>query len=171
MGGILPEADWRPILLGGLFKLNGRTSWFLSEEERESRVPEIEERAKRYGLPPIAWPTTLPENLLGLARAATVATREGQGDRFALEGFRAIFVRGDDPSSDDGLRELAAAVDLDADTLVADIAAQAIKDELRRTTEQAHEQGVPGVPTVVVDGDVFWGDDHLDEAAAAARPS
>ena len=134
-------------------------------------MAEIEERVKRYGLPPITWPTRLPENQMGLARAATVATRHGQGDRFAIEGFRAIFVRGEDPSTDQGLRALAAAVDMDADALVAGIAEQETKDELRRTTVQAHEQGVPGVPTVVVAGDVFWGDDRLDEAAAAARSS
>lgn len=26
IGEVLPEADWQPILLGGLFKLNGRHS-------------------------------------------------------------------------------------------------------------------------------------------------
>ena len=169
MGTVLPEADWRPILIGGLFKLNGRTSWIFSEE-RESRMAEIEERAKRYGLRPITWPTGLPENQLGLQRAATVAKRDGRAAHFALEAFRATYVRGVDPSSEQGLREVAAAVELDGDALIAAIAEQDVKDELRRTTEHAHEEGVPGVPTVVVDGAVFWGDDRLDEAAAAARP-
>jgi 2-hydroxychromene-2-carboxylate isomerase len=167
MGTVLPEADWRPILIGGLFKLNGRTSWIFSEE-REARMAEIEARARGYGLPPITWPTALPENQLGLARAATVAKRHDRAKRFALEAFRATYVRGVDPSTDGGLREIAAAVDLDGDALIAAIADQEVKDELRRTTEHAHEQGVPGVPTVVVDGAVFWGDDRLDEAAAAA---
>ena len=168
IGTVLPEADWRPILIGGLFKLNGRTSWIFTDE-RESRMDEIEERAKRYGLPPITWPTGLPENQLGLARAATVAKRHGRAAPFALEAFRSIYVRGVDPSTERGLRELAAAVDLDGDALVAAIAEQDVKDELRQTTDHAHEQGVPGVPTVVVDGAVFWGDDRLDEAAAVAR--
>ncbi|MGH2836910.1 MAG: hypothetical protein ACRDJY_01010 [Thermoleophilaceae bacterium] len=44
MGTVLPDADWRPILLGGLFKLNGRTSWLFSEE-RESRMAEITARS------------------------------------------------------------------------------------------------------------------------------
>ena len=170
MRTVLPEADWQPIIIGGLFKLNGRTSWVFSEE-RESRMAEIEERAERYGLPPVTWPTGLPENQLGLQRAATVAKRHGRVDRFALEAFRATYVRGVDPSSDQELREVAAAVDLDGEALMAAITQQEVKDELRRTTEHAHEQGVPGVPTVVVDGAVFWGDDRLEEAAAAARPT
>ena len=169
MGSVLPDADWQPILIGGLFKLNGRTSWIFSDE-RESRMAEIEERAERYGLPPITWPTGLPANQLGLQRAATVAKRHDRAADFALEAFRATYVRGIDPSSDQGLREVAAAVDLDGESLVAAIADQDVKDELRRTTEHAHEQGVPGVPTVVVAGAVFWGDDRIEEAAAAARP-
>jgi 2-hydroxychromene-2-carboxylate isomerase len=170
MSTVLPDADWQPILIGGLFKLNGRTSWVFSDE-RESRMAEIEERAKRYGLPPITWPMGLPDNQLGLQRAATVAKRHERAAGFALEAFRATYVRGIDPSSDEGLREVAAAVDLDGDALIAGIAEQDVKDELRRTTERAHEQGVPGVPTVVVDGEVFWGDDRLEEAAAAAGPA
>ena len=43
-----------------------------------------------------------------------------------------------------------------------------VKDRLREHTDEALELGVIGVPTVVVDGTVFWGDDHLEDAAAAA---
>lgn len=164
----LPDADWRPILLGGLFKLNGRRSWFFGDE-RERRMAEVEERAARYGLPPIRWPSAWPSNVLDLARAATVARHAGREVEFALAGFRAIFVEGRDPSEPRQLEALAAATRIDPRELLEGIARQEIKDELRRTTEEAHAAGAPGVPTVVVDGQAFWGDDRLDEAAAAAR--
>jgi 2-hydroxychromene-2-carboxylate isomerase len=51
---VVPEAEWQPILLGGLFQLNGRHSW-LYDDGREARMAEIESRAAAYGLPPIAW--------------------------------------------------------------------------------------------------------------------
>ena len=35
-------------------------------------------------------------------------------------------------------------------------------------TNDAYELGVRGVPTIAVDGELFWGDDRLEEAAAAA---
>jgi len=165
---LLPDADWRPILLGGLFKLNGRTSWFLSDE-RETRIAEIEERAKSYGLPPVSWPTALPENLLALARAATVAKQNGREVPFALAGFRAMFVHGKDPSSPDEMERLASSAGLETTEWTAAIGEQPIKDELRRTTEEAHALGVPGVPTVVLGSTVFWGDDRLEEAATAFR--
>ena len=38
----------------------------------------------------------------------------------------------------------------------------AIKDALRRNTEAAAAQGVFGVPSFVVEGEVFWGNDSVD---------
>ncbi len=43
-----------------------------------------------------------------------------------------------------------------------------VKAQLRATTDGAHEQGVIGVPTVVIGEQLFWGDDRLEEAARAA---
>ena len=37
-----------------------------------------------------------------------------------------------------------------------------IKDRLRKNTEGAIAQGVFGVPTFVVDGEIFWGGDATD---------
>jgi 2-hydroxychromene-2-carboxylate isomerase len=44
----------------------------------------------------------------------------------------------------------------------------AIKLTLREATESAHAFGVIGVPTIAVDGELFWGDDRLEDAAACA---
>jgi 2-hydroxychromene-2-carboxylate isomerase len=43
----------------------------------------------------------------------------------------------------------------------------AIRAALREATEAAHAQGVFGVPTLDVAGELFWGDDRLEDAAAA----
>jgi 2-hydroxychromene-2-carboxylate isomerase len=43
----------------------------------------------------------------------------------------------------------------------------AVKDRLRAATDAAGDRGVTGVPTVVVEDQLFWGDDRLEDAAAA----
>jgi 2-hydroxychromene-2-carboxylate isomerase len=43
------------------------------------------------------------------------------------------------------------------------------KDQLRRNTEEAAARGVFGVPSFVVDGEVFWGADAVGFAAAFLR--
>jgi predicted DsbA family dithiol-disulfide isomerase len=37
-----------------------------------------------------------------------------------------------------------------------------MKDPLRRNTEEAAARGVFGVPSFVVDGEVFWGADSIE---------
>ena len=41
-----------------------------------------------------------------------------------------------------------------------------MKDRLRAATDEAYERGVRGVPTVAVGDELFYGDDHLEQAAA-----
>ena len=60
---------------------------------------------------------------------------------------------------------------LDGAQLVDQTATAAIKDELRAINDEAVAAGVIGVPSVWVGGEVFWGDDRLDEAGAAVTAS
>ena len=50
----------------------------------------------------------------------------------------------------------------DATTLLAAIETQEVKDALHLETELAIGQGVFGVPTFIVDGELFWGNDQLE---------
>jgi 2-hydroxychromene-2-carboxylate isomerase len=49
------------------------------------------------------------------------------------------------------------------------VARQDVKDELRRVTAEAWAAGVIGVPCVRVGPRIFYGDDRLEDAAAALR--
>jgi 2-hydroxychromene-2-carboxylate isomerase len=61
----------------------------------------------------------------------------------------------------------AAACEIHPDALLKNIERQSIKDKLKQATQEAIDRGVTGVPTVAVDGELFWGDDRLEDAAAA----
>ncbi|MND07272.1 DSBA-like thioredoxin domain protein [compost metagenome] len=45
---------------------------------------------------------------------------------------------------------------------------ESVKRALIEATDQAAELGVIGVPSLVVGEEVFWGDDRVEEAVAAA---
>ena len=90
---------WQPVLLGGLFKLNGRSSWALGDDRRrEAGRAEIERRAGAYELPAIRWPDPWPSNYLVAMRVATFAFTAGRGREFTLCAFRDAFQRGRDLS-------------------------------------------------------------------------
>ena len=46
---------------------------------------------------------------------------------------------------------------------------QTIKDELRERTAEAVSRGVFGVPTCIVAGELFWGQDRMDFVEAALK--
>jgi 2-hydroxychromene-2-carboxylate isomerase len=165
----LQQPEWQPILLGGLFKRFGRGSWALTER-RAAGIAEVERRAAAYGLPPIRWPDPFPGNTLLAMRAATYAKQGGRTIAFALAAFRQAFAGGRDLSIEDNVVIAGAAAELHPRALLKAVQTEGVKSALREATDQAGDIGVRGVPSVVVEGEVFWGDDRLAEAVAAASP-
>jgi 2-hydroxychromene-2-carboxylate isomerase len=161
---------WQPILLGGLFKLNGRSSWALGDpHRRQAGMAEVEQRAQSYGLPPIRWPDPWPDDYLFAMRAATFAFAEGRGREFTRAAFAMAFVQGQDLAIAAHVLQAADAIGLDPARVEHGAGEPAVKRALREATEAAHARGVFGVPTLAVAGELFWGDDRLMDAARAQR--
>ena len=150
-----------------MFKRFGRDSW-ANGPDREAGLREVERRAQAYGLPPIRWPDPFPGNTLFAMRVATFATEIGRGVSLPLAAFRQAFAAGRDLSDPDNVFLAAASAELHPRALKTAVERDAIRAKLRAATDEAGDAGVVGVPTVLVGDEVFWGDDRLDEAAAAA---
>jgi 2-hydroxychromene-2-carboxylate isomerase len=157
------EPRMQPVLVGGIFVKRGHGSWG-DTAGRADRIVEIETRAARYGLPPLAWPEGWPNVTLSAMRAAVWAGQLGAGKAFAREAFRRAFRDGADLSKIDELVEVATEVGLPGDRLPTAIEAREVKDALREATEVAWARGVIGVPCLEIDGEIFFGDDRLEEA-------
>jgi 2-hydroxychromene-2-carboxylate isomerase len=155
---------WQPVSLGALFKLTGRSSWALTDR-RATGMADVEQRARRYRLPPIRWPDPWPTHYLMAMRAATYAFQVGRGRDFTMRAFRNAFTQGRDLSIPGNVLEAAAQAGLDPDAVEGATQDPAIKQALREATGAAHERGVFGVPTIAAGGELFWGDDRLEEAA------
>lgn len=170
--GVFEEAGaeppvWKPVLLGGLFARYDRGSWAETDACDEG-MREVERRAAAYGLPPIRWPEGWPSNYLFAMRVATFATEIGRGVSLPLAAFRQHFAAGRDLSVPDNVLIAAASAELHPRALTTAVERDSIKARLRRTTDEAADLGVYGVPSVVVGTDVFWGDERLEEAADQA---
>jgi 2-hydroxychromene-2-carboxylate isomerase len=163
----LEQPEWQPILLGGLFKRFGRESW-ANGEGREDGIADIEQRARDYGLPALVWPEPWPGNTLFAMRAATFAKQTGRTVSFALAAFRQAFAAGRDLTEHDNVLIAAAACELHPNAVSKAVGTESVKRALIEATDQAAELGVIGVPALAVGGEVFWGDDRVEEAVAAA---
>jgi 2-hydroxychromene-2-carboxylate isomerase len=171
--GVLGEqVQWQPVSLGALFKLTGRSSWSLGDpERRQAGMAEVERRARLYGLAPVRWPDPWPGNYLTAMRAATFAHRVGGGQEFTMRAFRNAFQAGSDLSIPAEVLRAAADAGLDPSAVEAATQDSDVKLALRDATDAAHRLGVFGVPTIAIDGELFWGDDRLEDAAAHLRAS
>jgi 2-hydroxychromene-2-carboxylate isomerase len=164
---VLPVVPvWQPILLGGIWKETGGSSWGTTDQ-REPRMAEIERRAAEYGLMPVRWPDGWPNNTLQAMRAAVFAQQTGRAVAFSLAAFRQAFAAGRDLSDVDNVLIAAAACELHPNAVLKGIEMQSTKYRLREVTGEAYDRGVRGVPTIAVGDELFWGDDRLEDAAAA----
>jgi 2-hydroxychromene-2-carboxylate isomerase len=166
----LEQPEWRPVLLGGLFQRFGRDSWAKGPGRAEG-IAEIERRASAYALPPIVWPDPWPGNTLTAMRVATFAKQTGRTVSFSLAAFRQAFAAGRDLTDPDNVMIAGAACELHPRALFKAVETEIVKGALREATDEAGDLGVEGVPAVVVGGEVFWGDDRLEEAVEAAAAS
>jgi 2-hydroxychromene-2-carboxylate isomerase len=162
---------WRPISYPFVIAHTEVMPWSVKEEERPGHFAEIDRRIAERGLPairyPDGWPLGTPT--LNAMRAATFAQEIGKVVSFSLAAFRQLFNAGRSLAEEDTIILAGAACEIHPKALLPAIARDSIKQKLKDATNEAIEAGVTGVPTVRVDDELFWGDERLEEAAAAAR--
>jgi 2-hydroxychromene-2-carboxylate isomerase len=166
---VLPiRAEWRPIAFGVIVQELGKVPWSFEQDRRE-HFDEIARRAAERGLPPVRYPQGWPVKTYSLTplRAAMLAADQDQLRALSRELFRTAFVDGQHLADTEAVLDAAERAGMDHDHVKAGIERKEIKDRLRQQTEGAQAKGVTGVPTVAVGDQLFWGDDRLEDAAAA----
>ncbi len=148
-----------PTFLGGLFKSLGQAeapllTW--SEAKQKYTLKDLADCAKALGLP-FAFPTKFPIVTVKPLRVL-MSLPEERRDRFRDDVFRAYWAEGRDISSDDVLREI---IGEGATEALDRAKTQEIKDALLASTTRAEARGVFGVPTFMIEDEVFWGHDRL----------
>jgi len=168
---VLPRPPvWRPISFSHILKATQRLPWSLGPE-REGGIAEVERRAGERGLPAIRWPEGWPAQTIPMTglRAATFAADIGKSASFSLAAFRQTFLAARPMNQLDNVLLAGAACELHPNAIKAALKRDSIKQKLTDATDEALERGVTGVPTVAVGDELFWGDDRLEDAAAALR--
>ena len=170
---VLPvRPEWRPISFGVIVRQTGKVPWSFGEGRQEN-FAEIARRARERGLPEVRYPAQWPAEGYSLnpLRALLLADGPEQLRAATLELFRTMFVAGRMLNDLDVLLDATERAGMDREQVREGIQRQEIKDRLRANTDAALAAGVTGVPTTAVDGQLFWGDDRLEDAAAALSSS
>jgi 2-hydroxychromene-2-carboxylate isomerase len=152
--------EYKPVLFAGLLQHWGHKGPAEIEPKRAWTFRHVHWLAQAHGIE-LQMPAQHPFNPLALLR---LAIARGPNRHVVEMLFRHVWRGGEDPTDAERLRALVAALaparSPDADD---------VKAALRASTDDAAARGIFGVPTIELDGRLFWGFDALPMVAAALK--
>ena len=160
----LPEAlmglsygvTYKPVLFGAMLQHHGQLGPAEIKPKRDWTYRQVSWQAHANGIE-MQMPATHPFNPIALLRLAVACGEGGTCNRYVTETiFHHVWRGGAEAADPQRVQALAQQL-----TPKRDMNADAVKAELRANTEQAIAHGLFGVPTIVVDGKLFWGFDAL----------
>jgi len=162
--GFSYSVSYRPVLFAGLLKQHGQLGPAEIAGKREWTYRQVLWLARQAGVP-MQLPTQHPFNPLALLRLALACSHDRQPNRYVCETIlRHVWRDGGDATDPQRLQRLA-----DVLKPARDVASAEVKAQLKANTDEAIACGAFGVPTIEVDGKLFWGYDALPMLAAYLR--
>jgi 2-hydroxychromene-2-carboxylate isomerase len=140
-----------------------------SEPALERRLRRAaEERAAQLRMP-LVWPERYPADVPAAMRVATLASERGRGAAFTLAAGRLAYCGGFDLEDPEIIAEAAAAAGLSLDEALAAARNSAFDGRCEAAGRRLLAAGADRLPALRVGRALFWGEERVGDAAAAAR--
>jgi len=162
------QIDWHPILLGAIFKVSGQAPLTTYPLKGEYAVMDFQRSAREVNLA-YRQPDKFPVGAVAASRAAwwvkehTDASIQAKTDQFIDAIFTAYYVNNKDISSPEVVLNIGEDCDIDRAAMETALQDQAVKDRLKTAVENALEKKIFGSPMMIVDGELFWGNDRIEQ--------
>jgi 2-hydroxychromene-2-carboxylate isomerase len=149
-----------PVLFAGLLNATGQLGPAEIAAKTRWMIRDLLRKAAELGVP-FQPPASHPFPPLLPLRVSSLPMPDAARRRLVDGLFRATWAESVDVSDPDAVARIASSAGLDGAAALRDAATPEAKQRLRRQTDEAIEAGVFGVPTIIVDGELFFGyDDH-----------
>ncbi len=157
------EVDWRPILLGIVFRQTGNGPITEQPIKGDYARRDMHRCARGQNLP-FMFPETFPFASVPAARVVHWLKRhdEALAHEVSRALFAAAFGAGQDISTVEAVIDIAGRSGVGRDDLVGALKDHDVKLQLRQEVDSAIAAGVCGAPFFVADSEPFWGADRLD---------
>jgi 2-hydroxychromene-2-carboxylate isomerase len=152
-----------PVLFAGLLNHHGQKGPAEIQSKRRFTYRYCLWKAQSLGVP-MHFPPSHPFNPLMALRLIIAAGSRIEAVELVLD---AVFMHGQDVTQDRIIEELGGKLGIARPREA--INAPTVKEQLRRNTEWAISRGVFGVPTLIVNDEIFWGHDAVDMALDYVR--
>lgn len=146
--------EYRPVLFAGILDHWGQKGPAELPTKRRYTYRVSHWTATRLGLP-FRYPAAHPFNPLHHLRLAIAAGCTPEAIRTI---FESVWTTGEDAADQSRFASLCARLGVKPESL----GAPEVKETLRRNTNDAIKRGVFGVPTLEIDGELFWGADSIE---------
>jgi 2-hydroxychromene-2-carboxylate isomerase len=156
--------DWRPFSVREIM-LEMRNNPFANKPIKAAYMwRDIERRASKYELHP-TLPAPYPLQEFDLAnRVAVLARAQGWCRDYVVETYRQWFEHGKAAGGAENLEATLSKLDRPTSEVILQAQSEAIGKAYHNATQEARNRGIFGAPSFVVDGELFWGDDRLEDA-------
>jgi 2-hydroxychromene-2-carboxylate isomerase len=166
------EIQFRPFLLGGVFKGTGNTMPASVPAKAMYLLADVARWRDHYGLKMRLPPEVpFPLNSLVPMRVAIAADAKGKGEAYCRAVFERYWVEGKDVTVPDELGSVVASIGLDPKDMLEAAQSQPVKDRLRENTDEAVRRGAFGAPSFFIGEELYWGNDRLDFIEARLKRS
>ena len=154
------KINYKPILLGGLHNLQGITAPAFIKPKLNHMISDCNLIAKK-DKSNFIWNSKFPINSLNIMRGYLYINVEKK-DLYLDIMFDAYWKDNLDISNEGILKTLLEKYKIEVISFFNGIKGTKIKDELKSVTQKAHDKGVFGAPTFIVNDKIFWGQDRLE---------
>ncbi len=154
--------NYKPILLGGLHKLEGITAPAFNTHKMKNMKNDCELVAYKNEIK-FSWNSKFPINSLYMMRGYLVL-EDDKKIHYLDSFFNAYWKDNLDLNEKENIIKLLENLEIDSKHFFEAIESENVKDKLKKFTLDAFEKNVFGAPTFIVNKKIFWGQDRLEYA-------
>ena len=154
--------NYKGVLLGGLHKIGGITAPFFINTKAKFMIRDCKMVTKKLNLK-FTFNSNFPINSLKLMRG-TLVIDDKIKEIYIDKIFDAYWGDGLNLSDEIIFNKILAELNINKTLFYKNIRELKIKEKLKRNTNDAHDKGVFGAPTYIVNKKIFWGQDRLEYA-------
>jgi 2-hydroxychromene-2-carboxylate isomerase len=153
-----------PVVFGKLLDHWGQLGPAEIPPKREWLIKYCVRYAQQHGFK-FKGPQFHPFNSLAALRLSLSEVSGKNQQKVVTEIFEAGWARGRDIGDTQTLVSVLESAGIDGAALAEEINKPIIKEQLKNETDKAIELGVFGIPTIIIDEQLFWGNDQFDHIA------
>ena len=115
-------------------------------------------------------PVPYPLSEFDLAnKLAILGIKEGWGIDYVRLTYKRWFQEGKEPATEPNISEICTELKLDKEKIILEANSDEIDKEYSSNTDSARNNKIFGSPSFVVNNEIFWGDDRMEDAIAWSK--